>query len=250
LSYLDITSSFFGSYDSLVETCFDYAIEQEDESLFEEVLLNELSDELKLRAARKSAEQYIEGKMHEKQAKAEAKTYNRYVPDGHKINYEVEYDIDRNYNHAKKRHRLYNFGANYNSWKHGENEEETKANKKYAELMQHGIKKVNKEVKLQRLKDSIEKSWPVQKIKSLLQSFEKLYERAKSKIDSVAPEKRNIFQKVIAKVFHYIEKLRNYINNRSLRKTVINCPVDEKELRRQREELEDLIHAQEMRNNK
>ena len=56
MSYLSLESSvFLGNYDSLVEQCFEYAFENEDECLFEEVLLNELSQDLKLRAARRAA---------------------------------------------------------------------------------------------------------------------------------------------------------------------------------------------------
>jgi hypothetical protein len=46
---------FLGNYDSLVEQCFDYAFEREDECLFEQMVLQELSQDKKLRAARRAA---------------------------------------------------------------------------------------------------------------------------------------------------------------------------------------------------
>ena len=245
MSYLYTDSSFLENYDSLVESCFDYAVEQEDEILFEEVLLNELSTGLKLRAARKSAEQYMNGKVYNAKRKAEIKEYNKYAPDEYKMStYEVDYNIDNPYQHAKKRHRLYDFASKHNSYEYGRNDEESENNKRYAEGMQKSIQKINREVKLQRLKDRIGKSWPIQKIKSLLHSLEKLYTRTKYKIESIAPENRNIFQKILAKIFQYIEKLREFIRKRTLKKEVVGAPPDRKTLRdieHQKKELEDLI---------
>ena len=51
MAYLLFSSSFLENYDSIINECFEYAYEREDECLFEEVLLNELSQDKKIRAA-------------------------------------------------------------------------------------------------------------------------------------------------------------------------------------------------------
>jgi len=54
MSYLNIETICLDDIDSLIEECFDYAYEREDECLFESMILNELSDGLKLHAGLKA----------------------------------------------------------------------------------------------------------------------------------------------------------------------------------------------------
>ena len=77
MAYLNLNSSvFLGNYDSLVESCFDYAFEREDECLFEEMVLQELSDDLKLRAANK-----LRDEDEYRNARDSAKSHCKYFKD-------------------------------------------------------------------------------------------------------------------------------------------------------------------------
>jgi L-rhamnose mutarotase len=53
MSYLEVRE-YTSDVDVFLENCFNYAYEREDECLFESMILNELSDELKLSAAHKA----------------------------------------------------------------------------------------------------------------------------------------------------------------------------------------------------
>jgi hypothetical protein len=81
MSYLYTGSSFLADYDSLVEECFEYAYEREDECLFESMILNELSDDLKLKAAHKV---FIRAGIKKDMASLELKDAKKFKDEGDK----------------------------------------------------------------------------------------------------------------------------------------------------------------------
>lgn len=190
----------------ICEDAFDIAVEEEDEELLEAVILNELSDELKMRAARKHGQRLeLKGEM--------AMAYHAARKNG--ASKEELKDMEDKFKQAQqstrrdlRRTRLSHYGA----------EHETDPEKATAHKINEISGKIVKgqeslERSLKKAKEAIKNSWPVKKIAELLSSLKTKFQNAKSNMPE-DPSQRTVFQKVLAAVASMIDKLSNLLNKK------------------------------------
>lgn len=196
----------------ICEAAFDIAVEEEDEELLEAVILNELSDELKLKAARKNLHQgatkgigyqMMQRKYEEAKRNGASKEELADMEEKLKI---AEKSGQKNV----KRTRLMKFGMDKDT---NASDDEKLAYKigyyggkaiKGQESLERGLKKA---------KEAIKNSWPVRKIAELLSSLKTKFQNAKNNMPS-DPSQRTVFQKVLAAVASMIDKLSNLLNKK------------------------------------
>lgn len=244
MAYLSLNSSaFLGNYDSLVEQCFDYAFENEDECLFEEVLLNELSHSLKMRAATKSRYRAYLTQQNMDNIKNGLK-YGMYDTADKRNDARDSYDFNdsENFRNRFKRKRIYKYAAsvtpgskfknhdaegNEYLWDHTDTEQNAyKSMVKDIENLEEKEKEFEKQFDQQNQnsnnnnKDSKTNSSVnlenndnnKNKIKAFIESLKKKYDEIKKKINDTPPEKRTLLQKFMHKIIQMIDKLKGFLN--------------------------------------
>lgn len=178
MAYLSLDSFvFLGNYDSLVESCFDYAFENEDECLFEEVLLNELSHSLKMRAARKSAIAAINaGRDNDSEEEKRILRRKRIFKYAASVKPGTTFE-----NHSE----IYDASGNFDG------------KEKYEDVHTTVDQKLFEALAKQDHSDPSVKS----KIKSMISSLKKKYDGIKSKINDTPPEKELCYKNLCTKLF-------------------------------------------------
>ena len=213
MAYLSLEPSvFLGNYDSLVEQCFEYVFENEDECLFEEVLLNELSHSLKMRAAMKAATSVDQD---ERDLYLWKKYENDYNSDPNKDDPEekvlikdtigvLSKALDKNLN---KRKRIYKYAASVDPGT--EYEDHFFDNNSKDPAHQTTLSKKTFEY---LSKQDTSKPGVKEKINRVIQSLQKKYNKLKSDIQNTPPEKRTLLQKFMHKIIQMIDKFKGLLN--------------------------------------
>ena len=251
MAYLIINESsflaiplFWGSYDSLVESCFDYAWQREDECLFESMILNELSDELKQRAAVKALHQSIKSGENLSRAKNYLKmaSYPLNRIDNKEIDPKIGLkDAKKELEVAKsffkqglagtKRKRLLKYYKTIPEYTNVYDKSgkflDVVSQKYFGHWADEGISydtdpKVQKFIndiksEINDIEKRIEKNEPFSirvknKIKRIIKALKKKYIIMRDRIKSISPEKRNLLQKFIYKITQMIDTLSGWIS--------------------------------------
>ena len=194
----------------ICEAAFDIAVEEEDEELLEAVILNELSDELKMKAARKHGQRLAsksEGLLKMAHAYNVARKNGASKEEIKHMNDKWKQAVQSTRKDLR-RTRLSHYGA----------EHETDPDKAAAHSINEIGGKIVKgqeslERSLKKAKEAIKNSWPVRKIAELLSSLKTKFQNAKNNMPE-DPSQRTIFQKVLAAVASMIDKLSNLLNKK------------------------------------
>jgi len=247
MSYLYTGSSFLADYDSLIEECFEYAYEREDECLFESMILNELSDDLKQRAAVKALHQ---SSMFTGTNLSQAKDYLKIASypltqiEDKKIGPKIGIKIaKKELEQAKslfkqgfagtKRKRLLKYYKTIPEYTNVYDKSGKflgiVSNRHYGKWVDEGIgydtnPKVQKYIndiksEINDIEKRIEKNEPFSirvknKIKRVIKSLKKKYINMRDRIKSTPPEKRSLLQKFIYMITKLIDKLTGFLKKK------------------------------------
>lgn len=247
MSYLNI-DTYNKKLDTFIESCFNYALEQENEKLLEYALLNELSNDIKLNAAEKT---YYDLDLHGPSDYPEhnyqligINNIRRWIKDAgddyvkkERLNSQLQYELNRTkIAHGRKRLLSYytntptgtEFDSSYKSL-HGERRpikrktsDYVKGNFKYALNNETKIKKEFEDIQneINKTKQEIEDNaspWQRlsikvrQKIRKFMNYLTKKYNDFRKKYRNTPPEKRGIIDRLLFGITEIIEYLTDII---------------------------------------